>query len=87
MKIIIILYSSLLFMPLWSKAQNTFDSNGECLNVVDFTIAQPMGSYGDRIYSVTYQHEVFVNKDEWRAALGAIVSGGLDIKQLRALSC
>ncbi len=49
-------------MSFWSKAQNTFDTYGGCLNVVDFTIGQPMGSYGDRSYSVTYQHEVFVNE-------------------------
>ena len=61
MRIIIILWSSLLVMPLLSKAQNSFDANGGCLNVVDFTIGQPMGSYGDRSYSVTYQHEVLVN--------------------------
>ena len=62
MKIIIILCSSLLVMPFLLKAQNTFDANGGCLNVVDFTVGQPMGSYGDRSYSVTYQHEVFVNE-------------------------
>ena len=44
MKIIIILCSSLLVMPLLSKAQNTFDTNGGCLNVVDFTLGLPMGS-------------------------------------------
>lgn len=54
-------------------------------NVVDFTIAQPMGSYGDRIYSVTYQHEVFVNEDEWRAALGAIVARGLRYKAVKSV--
>lgn len=62
MRIIIILWSSLLVMPLLSKAQNAFDANGGCLNVVDFTIGQPMGSYGDRCISVAYQHEVFVNE-------------------------
>ena len=62
MKIIIILCSSLLVMPLLPKAQNTFDANGGCLNVVDFTVGQPMGSYGDWCYSVTYQHEVFANE-------------------------
>ena len=68
MKIIIILCSSLLVMPFLLKAQNTFDANGGCLNVVDFTVGQPMGSYGDRCYSVTYQHEVFVNE---RFTIGA----------------
>ena len=68
MKIIIILCSSLLVMPFLLKAQNTFDANGGCLNVVDFTVGQPMGSYGDRCYSVTYQHEVLVNE---RFTIGA----------------
>ena len=68
MKIIIILCSSLLVMPFLLKAQNTFDANGGCLNVVDFTVGQPMGSYGDRCYCVTYQHEVFVNE---RFTIGA----------------
>ena len=68
MKIIIILCSSLLVMPLLSMAQNAFDANGGCLNVVDFTVGQPMGSYGDWCYSVTYQHEVFVNE---RFTIGA----------------
>ena len=68
MKINIILCSLLLQMPFLSKAQNTFEANGGCLNVVDFTIGQPMGGYGDRCYSVTYQHEVFVNE---RFTIGA----------------
>lgn len=62
MKYIIILCSLLLNNLFLSKAQNTFDANGGCLNVVDFTVGQPMGSYGDRSYSMTYQHEVFVNE-------------------------
>ena len=62
MKYIITLCSLLLNNLFLSKAQNTFDANGGCLNVVDFTIGQPMGSYGDRSYSLTYQHEVFVNE-------------------------
>ena len=61
MKIIVILWLSLLVMPFLSKAQNAFVANGGCLNVVDFIVGQPMGSYGDRSYSVTYQHEVLVN--------------------------
>lgn len=65
---IIILCSLLLVMPFLSIGQNTFDPNGGCLNVVNFTIGQPMGSYGDRIYTVTYQHEVFVNE---KLTLGA----------------
>ena len=62
MKIIVILWSSLLVMPFLSKAQNAFVANGGCLNVVDFIVGQPMGSYGDRCISVAYQHEVLVNE-------------------------
>ena len=62
MKIIVILCSSLFVMPVLSEAQNAFVATGGCLNVVDFTVGQPMGSYGDRSYSMTYQHEVFVNE-------------------------
>lgn len=62
MKYIIILCSLLLNNLFLSKAQNTFDANGGCLNVVDFTVGQPMGSYGDRSYSMTYRNEVFVNE-------------------------
>lgn len=52
----------LLAMPYLSKAQNNFDSEGGCLNVVDFTFGQPVGDYGDRCYSTTYQHEKFINE-------------------------
>ena len=49
-------------MPFTLKAQNDFDVDGGCLNVVDFTFGKPVGGYGDRCYSTTYQHEVFVTE-------------------------
>lgn len=62
MKIIPILLAILFAVPFTLNAQNGFDVDGGCLNVVDFTFGQPVGDYGDRCYSTTYQHEVFVNE-------------------------
>ncbi|MBQ9435763.1 MAG: hypothetical protein IJU33_06495 [Bacteroidales bacterium] len=49
-------------MPFASSAQSTFNVSGGCLNVVGFSFGQPAGEHGDRCYSTTYQHEVFVNE-------------------------
>lgn len=62
MRIISILLVIIFELPFTLKAQNTFDVNGGCLNVVDFTFGQPVGEYGDRCYSTTYLHETFLNE-------------------------
>ena len=62
MRFIQILLVVILAMPFSLKAQNGFDVDGGCLNVVDFTFGQPMGNNGDRCFSTTYQHEKFINE-------------------------
>lgn len=68
MRVVFILLATLFAVPLAPKAQTTFNIDGGCLNVVDFTIGQPVGECGDRCYSTTYQHETFVNE---RLTIGA----------------
>lgn len=68
MRIIPFLLSTLLAMPFLSKAQNTFDTDGGCLNIVDFMIGQPMGNYSDGCYATAYLHEIFINE---RFTIGA----------------
>ena len=53
-----------LFALVWvaGQAQTTFDAEGGCLNVVDFSFEQGIGEYGDRCLSVNYLHEKFINE-------------------------
>ena len=44
MRVIFILLATLFAVPLAPKAQTTFNIDGGCLNVVDFTIGQPVFS-------------------------------------------
>ena len=44
------------------QAQTTFDADGGCLNVVDFTFGKALGNYGDRCISANYIHERFINE-------------------------
>ncbi len=43
-------------------AQASFDAGEGCLNVIDVTLAQGIGEYGDKCISVNYLHEVFINE-------------------------
>ena len=51
----------------FARAQTSFDPEGGCLNVVDFSHGQKLGEYGDKCISASYLHEVFINE---RFAIG-----------------
>ena len=63
----ILLLQALLSATVFARAQTSFDSEGGCLNVVDFSHGQKLGEYGDRCISASYLHEVFINE---RFAIG-----------------
>ena len=63
----ILLLLALLSATAFARAQASFDSEGGCLNVVDFSHGQKLGEYGDKCVSVNYLHEVFINE---RFAIG-----------------
>ena len=58
---------SLLFTASFAEAQTSFDPQGGCLNVVDFSFGQKLGKYGDNCITTSYLHEVFINE---RFAIG-----------------
>ena len=43
-------------------AQTSFDPKEGCLNVIDVTLAQGIGEYGDKCISANYLHEKFINE-------------------------
>ena len=58
---------SLLLLILLSgvtigMAQTSFDLGEGCLNVIDVTLAQGLGNYGDGGVSANYLHETFINE-------------------------
>ena len=58
---------SLLLLILLSgvtigMAQTSFDPGEGCLNVIDVTLAQGLGNYGDGGVSANYLHEKFINE-------------------------
>ena len=64
---------SLLLLILLSgvtigMAQTSFDLGEGCLNVIDVTLAQGLGNYGDGGVSANYLHEKFINE---RFSIGA----------------
>lgn len=63
----ILLLLALLSATAFARAQASFDSEGGCLNVVDFSHGPRLGEYGDKCVSVNYLHEVFINE---RFAIG-----------------
>ena len=63
----ILLLLALLSATAFARAQASFDSEGGCLNVVDFSHGQKLGEYGDKCISASYLHEVFINE---RFAIG-----------------
>ena len=50
------------------QAQSSFDVEEGCLNVIDVTLAQGVGEYGDKCISANYLHEKFNNE---RFSIGA----------------
>ena len=63
----ILLLLTLLSATAFARAQASFDSEGGCLNVVDFSHGQKLGEYGDKSISASYLHEAFINE---RFAIG-----------------
>ena len=63
----ILLLLALLSATAFARAQTSFDSEGGCLNVVDFSHGQKLGEYGDKCISASYLHEAFINE---RFAIG-----------------
>ena len=63
----ILLLLALLSATAFARAQASFDSEGGCLNVVDFSHGQKLGEYGDKCVSVNYLLEKFINE---RFAIG-----------------
>ena len=45
-----------------ARAQSSFDVEEGCLNVIDVTLAQGVGEYGDKCISANYLHEKFINE-------------------------
>ena len=58
----ILLLLALLSATAFARAQASFDSEGGCLNVVDFSHGQKLGEYGDKCISASYLHEAFINE-------------------------
>lgn len=52
----------LAIVALNAMAQVSFNSKEGCLNVVDITLGQALGKYGDRCVSASYLHEQFINE-------------------------
>ena len=46
----------------FGMAQTSFDPKEGCLNVIDVTLAQGVGEYGDKCISANYLHEKFINE-------------------------
>ena len=46
----------------FGMAQTSFDPREGCLNVIDVTLAQGVGEYGDKCISANYLHEKFINE-------------------------
>ena len=44
------------------QGQSSFDVEEGCLNVIDVTLAQGIGEYGDKCISANYLHEKFINE-------------------------
>ena len=53
---------TLLSVATFGKAQTSFDLGEGCLNVIDVTLAQGLGNYGDGGVSANYLHETFINE-------------------------
>ena len=52
----------LSFVTMQGMAQTSFDAGEGCLNVIDVTMAQGVGEYGDGGISANYLHEKFINE-------------------------
>ena len=50
-----------LSLATFGMAQTSFDPEEGCLNVIDVTLSQGVGEYGDKCISANYLHEKFIN--------------------------
>ncbi len=57
-----IITALLALLAMTGQGQTSFDPNGGCLNVVDFSFGQGIGEYGNNCVSANYLHEVFINE-------------------------
>ena len=57
-----------LSLATFGMAQTSFDPEEGCLNVIDVTLAQGVGEYGDGGIAANYLHEKFIND---RFSIGA----------------
>ena len=64
----IIITILLAIVAMTGLAQTSFDTGDGCLNVIDVTLAQGLGNYGDGGVSANYLHEKFINE---RFSIGA----------------
>jgi len=52
----------LALVAMAGQGQSSFDVEEGCLNVIDVTLAQGVGEYGDKCISANYLHEKFINE-------------------------
>ena len=52
----------LALVAVAGQGQSSFDVEEGCLNVIDVTLAQGVGEYGDKCISANYLHEKFINE-------------------------
>ena len=45
-----------------AQIEKTFDSDGGCLNVIDFSSGRGIGASGDNVFTANYLHEKFINE-------------------------
>lgn len=53
---------TMLSASIFGTAQTSFDIEEGCLNVIDVSLAQGVGEYGDGGISANYLHEKFINE-------------------------
>ena len=53
---------TMLSAATFGTAQTSFVPGDGCLNVIDVTLAQGVGEYGDKCISANYLHEKFINE-------------------------
>ena len=66
-----LLLLAILSVATFGMAQTSFDPKEGCLNVIDVTLAQGIGEYGDKCISANYLHDCypaqFINDERTQA--------------------
>ena len=66
-----LLFLVMLSATTFGMAQTSFDPKEGCLNVIDVTLAQGIGEYGDKCISANYLHDCypaqFINDERTQA--------------------